>query len=423
MRLRIRNRVRGGALYYAIFVSFMVALLGGLLSMNVMIHHASTTDMLQSQRFERNISSAFLLLSEKPDAVKLHGHAEIDLYDDESDIITVSKSQWGGYFLIRASAGKGRLKKTSIALFGYQLPPDEKKALYLAEKGQALSLSGRTIIKGNCSLPKSGVRKAYIEGKSFSGGELIDGKISESGTELPSIGELLTSNLKCIDTQDGLNDSIINISFLSHFDTINNSFFNRTLQLYSNDWIFLDNKNLEGNIRVVSKQGVTISGSSKISGIIVCAPKIETEEDFSGTIQLFATDSIIVKKGARLHYPSMIAIPETKNNRALISIEQNCMIAGDIVLGNNESSDNRQECRIKAGSVITGTIYCDGNLLLNGAVHGCVMTKGFMLRTSGSSYENHLLDATIDVSKLPEMYSTVIRVDKAEKYKMIKLQR
>lgn len=419
--MMIKNNIRGGALYYAVFISFMIALLGGLLTLNVMMHHASNIKMLQTQKYDRNISSAFLLLSEKPEIVKLHEQADIDLYGDGSDIISISKSQWGGYFLIKASAGKGRLERNSVALFGQRLFSTEKKALYLAERGQALSLSGQSIIKGNCCLPKSGIRKAYIEGKSFFGTELLTGEISQSESELPLINNFLISNLDYID-KASLRDSVIDIAFLSNADSIHNSFFNRTLQLYSPDWIFINNKKLEGNIRVVSRQGITISNSTKVSGIIVCAPKIETEENFSGNIQLFATDSIIIKNGARIYYPSTITIPETKSNKALISIEENCKIAGDIVLGNGVM-DNHNECRIKAGSTITGTVYCNGNLQLNGAVQGCVMTKGFILRTSGSIYENHLLDAEIDLSKLPEIYSALIKDDKIEKCQMIKILR
>lgn len=418
-----RNDVKGGALYYAIFISFIVTLLGGLLTMNVMLHNVSDTEMLNAQRYERNISSALILISEKPDILKMDGYVNIDLYGDDLDKVSAFTYRWGGYQLLKIDSGEEKRKISCIALFGKDISGNEKIALDLSDKGQALSLSGHTIIKGDCRLPKSGLRKAYIDGRSFSGSTLVDGKISASKPELISTGKFLKKNLDCIKDPSASYDSIVNISSFPLIDTMRNSFFNKTLQLYSQNWIMIDAETIEGNIRIVSQKGVTISGSAKTSEIIVCAPKIETGENFCGNLQLFATDSIIIKKGARFLFPSVIAIPETSNKLALINIEENCIISGDIFLGSNTLANNHDECRINKGSVLTGTVYCDGNLQLNGTIHGRVITKGFVLRTSGSIYENHLLDATIDVSLLPPMYSSAFSQDQADKFKIIKLMR
>lgn len=414
--------VKAGALYYAIFISFLVALLGGFFIMNVWTHHAHTQVIINGQRLERNINSALLLAQEDPKLVPDNKSQDIDLYEDGNDVVSINKSFWGGYCMLKAGAHGKFLQKSAIALCGKDIFQNENTALYLADRGQYLSISGRTLIKGDCYLPKSGLRASYIEGNSLPGTKLTEGKVLNSKAELPLLNNsMIASNLPYFNNTLSINDSLVDMSLLFKTDTIKNSFYKKTLVLNSAKWITLSNKSFKGNIRIISSKGVTISGSVQTDGIIVYAPRIEIEKGFTGNVQLFATDTILINDGVQLLFPSLLAVLETHNAKAFISVGKGCNVLGDILLSIVGDTKNiRAECKVNAGSVITGRIYCSGRIELKGTVNGTVYTNGFILRTSGSIYENQLLDATINFAALPGFYSGSIVNEPVDRYKMVK---
>ena len=414
--------LKAGALYYAIFISFLVALLGGFFIMNVWMHHAHTLSIITEQRLVRNVHSALLLAQEVPDLVPNNGSRDIDLFDDGNDVVSISKTQWGGYCLLKALAQGKYRQKSAIALCGKDIFVNENIALYLADKEQYLSLSGNTIIKGDCYLPKLGLRRAYIEGYSFLGTNMTEGKVLNSKPQLPTLNaSLITSNLEYLKGTVSSSDSLVDMNVLLKTDAIRHSFYKKTLVLYSNRWVTLANKVLQGNIRIISSKGVTISNTTQTNNIIVYAPKIEVEKGFAGNLQLFARDTILINDGVRLLFPSFIAIAESQNTKAFISIGKGCNILGDVVLTTTgNTKDAQAECSVNIGAAITGRVYCTGKLELKGAVHGTVYTQGFILRTPGSIYENHLLNAVINFKALPVFYSGSLINDPVERYKMVK---
>ena len=54
--------------------------------------------------------------------------------------------------------------------------------------------------------------------------------------------------------------------------------------------------------------------------------------------------------------------------------------------------------------MIKGQLFVNGTIDLKGSIHGNVTTKSFTLRTAASIYDNHLLNATIDATKLSTYY-------------------
>jgi hypothetical protein len=420
--LKLKMMVKAGALYYAIFISFLVALLGGFFVMNVWTHHAHTLLILNGQRLERNLHSSLLLAQETPELIPDNKSVEVDLFNDGNDIVSVTRKQWGGFSLVRVDAEAKFINKSAIALYGKDVFENEKIALYLSDRGQYLSLSGKTIIKGDCFLPKSGLRRAYIEGSSFQGSKLSEGKVSESKPELPSENNtIITTNIPYFSCQISLNDTLADIALLFRSDTIRQSFYSKTLVMYSKYWVTLSDKFLQGNIRIISSKGVTITKSVQTDNIIVYAPKIEVGKGFVGNLQLFASDTIIVNDGVKLLFPSLLSIPDAQNAKAFINIGKNCLIIGDLLLSiKNETKNSRAECLLNAGSIVTGRVYCEGRLELRGTVNGTIYTNGFILRTPGSIYENHLIDATINFDALPEYYSGSLINGIVERYKMVK---
>jgi len=389
---------------------------------NIRLHHYHTLTLIQNQRLERNVNSALVVAKETPNAYNLNQPLTTDLYSDESDEVTITKKLWGGYYLLKAEASWRTAQHAIIEMCGNDVFSDEPIALYLADKERYLSISGSTNLNGNCYIPKLGIRRAYIEGNSYTGSEMVHGKIQISKSSLPEIDPVfVAANRDYLIGSNFPGDSLVTISRLFKSDSIVNSFYQKTAIFYSDAWLTLTHKYLKGNIKVVSSKGITLNKTSEIQDVIFYAPKIEVNPGFTGTVQMFATDTIFVREGARLLFPSLISIIESKSKNPYIEIGKKCIISGDIVLLLKSVSNNSlAECDLNEESIINGRIYCDGKLQVKGAVKGSVYCTGFILKTPASLYENHLLNATVDFHALSKYYSGAGFFKVSDRYKSIK---
>lgn len=59
---------------------------------------------------------------------------------------------------------------------------------------------------------------------------------------------------------------------------------------------------------------------------------------------------------------------------------------------------------INENALVFGHVYSEGFVEIKGSVHGHVSCGNFRLRTPSSTYDNHLLNATIDFSKLSKKF-------------------
>lgn len=422
MIANVNHKLKAGALYYAILVSFLVALLSGVLLINVRYHHFHTLALLQQQRLERNVNSSLVLAAEKPDLLQIGQSKTIDLFDDGVDEVMLTKRLWGAYVLIKSEATWRRISHTAFELCGSDIFTEEPVALYLADKERYLSVSGNTVIKGNCYLPKLGIRRAYIEGMSFTGDELVQGKMQVSKAALPSLEEsVIAINQEYLTNSNFTSDSVLSLALLMKSDSFSNSFANKTVLFYANQWLNLSQKKLNGNIRIVSAKGVTLGGNTKLQDVIVYAPNIEVLSGFDGNAQLFGRDSILVREGARLRYPSFMALVDASIAKPLIVMEKESSIAGDIFISSKKNTtDIQPECRLEEHTAVNGQIYCDGKLQIKGKINGRVYSNGFILRTPSSIYENHLLNAIIDFPALSRYYAGSVFLKTADRYKAIK---
>jgi len=422
MRTILFKPLKAGALYYAILVSFLVALLSGFLMLNVWYHHFHTMALFQQQRLERNTKSALVLALELPDLLKTDQPFKIDLFDAGDDEVSLTKKQWGGFYLIKSEAIWKNSNHASIELCGSDIFRDEPIALYLADKERYLSVSGNTLLKGNCYLPKLGIRRAYIEGMSFVGNELVNGEMKVSKTDLPDIeSSFAASNSPYFSPGNFPTDSVVAISRFMKSDSISNSFYNKTVVFYTEQWLNLSNKYLKGNIKIISSKGITLSNKSQIQDIIIYAPKIEVESGFSGQVQLFVRDSLFMRGGSRLLFPSLIAMLDANIKKPIIEIEKKCSVSGDIVmLAAKNARDVQPECKLNEECEINGRIYCQGKLHAKGIVNGSVYCNGFILQTPSSLYENHLLNVKIDFTSLSNYYSGAVFLKITDRLKGIK---
>ena len=310
---------------------------------------------------------------------------------------------------------------SNAALIGLKPHPTRKVSLYLADNNRALSLCGETLIKGLCYLPRQGPKRAYIEGKSFVGTQLIHGGIKQSDRQLPKGQTELLEKI-----EDYMNGRFFRDDSVVDFQTfpkkqLQHSFFKKSLLLYSINPIYLRDCKYSGNIIIASLRSIDVDSLSQLEGVMLFAPKITIRGGFTGSLQAFAEDTLYVNKEAHLQYPSALGLINSNvTSHAFIQLGEKAQVKGMVFSSTRETRrSNKANIFIHKDAVITGQAYCNGKIEMKGKVYGSLYVHTFVLNTPSSAYENHLLDVEINADKLPPQFAGVLVSDNKDQNKGI----
>lgn len=192
--------------------------------------------------------------------------------------------------------------------------------------------------------------------------------------------------------------------------------------MYSEKEITLTNKSYEGNMVIVSDKSVLVRSDCKMKDIIVYAPEVEIEAGFKGNLQVFSTGSITVGENVVLAYPSVIgSIIPNNGNVATVTINPGAEIYGAVFAYQEKmNKKNPLILSIENGAVVKGSVYANGTVQLKGSVYGNLTCDKFSLKTRSGVYDNHLLNATIDQSRLSKHYIGINLVGKFDNRSFLK---
>ncbi len=378
--------------------------------------------IIKKDKLYYNASSGINLLLSNPELIKYNENKTLSLFDSGDDSVFLAKKKWGIFDIYYCTAFWRKNEIQRIALTGCVLDENDNIALYLTNRNRPLYLCGKTIIKGKCFLPADGVARGNIVGMNFSGNKLVDGEILKSANILPppnkEIQDYTVDNIK----KEYILDSIQIIEKPVLMDSIRNSFNQKTLILYSPNTLLLNNY-IKGNVIVFSDKVVEISKDAKIEDIIICAPYIKINKGFEGRVQALSSDSILVEEECYLKYPSSLMVINSKicEKDPFINISEKVKLGGVVFLYKKVYQTNHNSfVYISKDSKINGQVYTNGIIDLKGSVFGTVYCDRFLLQTPSSIYENHLLDAVIDFSKLSKYYVGATLFTNVGKRKIIK---
>jgi len=417
--------IKAGALLYAMFLVIVISIISSSFILINYYNNSYAIGAIKQEQLFKDVSSGInygLVLHQD---IELNNQQVLNLFDDDQHPVILNKKAWGAFYRLTAEA-KWRNKSVSkTALIGANFNNNEKTALYLSDQNKPLSLTGQTNIVGNCYIPAAGVKRAYIEGKSFSGKKLINGQKQNSSKTLPPINErLIQANYTHFSTLVSAQDSIVEYDLVMEQDSILNSFKNKTLVLYSPHSINLSNKVVEGNIIVKSDRNIVIESSAKINNIICYAKGIIIETQSQISAQFFVQDSMIIEDNCQLNYPSVVALLGKGNatHSKKITIGKDVVVKGSVFLFNeNYNRNNQSIISIDENSEIMGQVYSSELLELKGAsITGGAFCKNFLLKTPSSTYQNHLMDVTIDRLALSEHFVGVALTEEINHHQIIK---
>lgn len=372
-------------------------------------------------RLETNARSGINILLSKngigSDSVTL------DLYDQQTDSITITKGAWGIFDVAVVKAFSGVHVNQKILQYGQAYDQTKRFALYLTDQDRPLSIAGSTLIKGDVFLPQAGIRSTYINGKPYERDQLIYGKQKYSEKQIAALNEETISSV---------------IDFLKADSLLLTQFLNKTNRIASNSiyqpfdkptlLILLDSKDftiansIKGNVIIVSKQPIIIDRSAQLSDALIFSPAVDIRDGFSGNLQVFVSDSLKVGNDCRFAYPSVLGLIKNENadTQPFIHIGENTSVKG-IIFTDNQTQDLKQTMiELKQSASVEGILYANGFLHLLGNVYGTVYCNRFVLKTPVTYYENHMLDVQIDQSRLSPYFVSSPLFDEKNQKKVIK---
>jgi hypothetical protein len=418
--------IKAASLFYVIVISLLIAIVSSSIILYAYLSRTEFEDFKIDQRLHLNVSSGLQLLMSSQSVIDENTSKTFHLFDNKTnDSLMLSRKWWGAYEILISRAFLKKKVVEQVAEVGYYADTTNSYSLYIADEDKPLALCGKSVIKGIVYLPKAGVKRAYIEGQSFIGDRLIDGQIRVSNKKLPSFNKNLFTHIETLFLSKSITDkdSIMSIDNELSLDTLVNSFKNIPIIISSNMPLKILNGFFSGNILIVSDKQITINSKVNLKDIILCAPKITFEAGFKGNLQAFASDSILLNTNVILTYPSVLGIiPNSHSpNTACIVLNENDSVSGSIFAFKNEAAI-LQQVGIKINKKVTvyGQLYSNGYTDIQGIISGSVMCTKISLSTPSSVYENHLLNAVIDQSKLSNHFVGINLVEESTVKKVVK---
>ncbi len=343
-------------------------------------------------------------------ASKQEGQATYMLRHVSGDSSQVSSKTWGSFRMINVRTFHGGKSVQKTALVAYQTN-GHLPALYLPDNKQALKLAGSTRIEGRAFLPERGAERAYIAGKNYEHQQLIFGSSEKSASSLPALKKQvenlsLESFLSACDRK----------SYIARDSAF--SFVNKTTLFSSIGPVRVQNA-WSGNVIIHSFDSIYVSREARLKNVILIAPRIRFEAGFKGSVQAIAHHSIVLEKEVELLYPSTLTLNEQQNSilgeQAQVYLDEKSRVLGGILI-QAQDFNFRQPPKlfVAADALVAGLVYNVGETELHAKIIGHLYTQKFTLKAGGGVYANHLLDATVSSTQLPDYFCIPAWIERQE---------
>ena len=386
-----RKRVKANALYIVVSIAIVVGiLLLGLLTLSGVFAKAETRFLIQNKLVLNIRSGLELCLGSS----ELPQDKVFDLFQEEDDYLRIQSKSYGVLTDVKLTAFHAEDSISKGVLLGNRSTQKSKTALYLSNSNKALGLCGNVQLNGNVFVPERGVERSYIEGQNFVGAKLFSGTKQISKSSLPAIHPQINTNISEVYT---INNGAV---YRDDLDTIVSNY--STLILKAEEGVLL-NQVVKGKVMIVSSNFIRVGSRAELENVILKAPTVIFDRGFEGSVQVFASDSIVVGEDCYLKFPSTLVLksPSKPSYSPKITLGTGTRLAGNIILKQTSFNlRNNGMVTIDKGVIVNGTIYSEAYTQLRACeIQGEVYTKKLFLKTRSSIYENTLLNVVIDPSK------------------------
>ena len=122
---------------------------------------------------------------------------------------------------------------------------------------------------------------------------------------------------------------------------------------------------------------VTLTSNDTLPDRIITGRIIRVDSSFCNSVQLFATDSIIISPGAILKYPSGIFLNSSEGHVLIDSsaVVEGYAIVKDIDITSRTGADKDISFHLSSTGRVRGLVYVDGTAQIGGHVTGAVYVR------------------------------------------------
>lgn len=340
---------------------------------------------IKQQKF--NLSSAITLYCN--DSLfdnRLDNEGKFQLYnEDPHSVVYLNHHYWGAYECVNAQIFDQSI--SSVRFLGKVQDTFRSLALWLCDRDISLSLSGEAELSGRLFLPKNGVLYTSLHSDDYRGKIIPATYIHESEEKLPPVDSTFVKRMAIyMKLPSSFSDTIP-----SHYY----SFLNDPICAYISD----RNEGLYAKGKLILYgDKIVIPSSCQLSDILLVARHVTIESGFSGSIQILATDTVLIEKGVYLHYPSGVYL-NGNDNKTYLHILQDAHVEGYAIVNGNAEGGNgflvdihyRQE----KGSQLLGLLYVDGIAHLEGSISGSAYLKHCYYLSGESMYSGLIYNGKI----------------------------
>ncbi len=307
------------------------------------------------------------------------------LYPEEvaSDIY-LNAYPWGLYEVVEIFSH--RKKFSVVKLIGKYRECNYCAALWLCDRNRSVSISGKTKISGSVYMPVNGVNYTQIRSEYYKGEPVPASDIALSGPELPSSSHSFSAGGDSLrrDVRAGCPD----IREASAYYSFHNP------AKYFEVGESMENVRIGGKV-VIYGERVEIGKNCNLEDVILCASHVVIGEGFNGSLQIFAKDTVLLKRRVRLNYPSGIYLAGDISS-PYIYVGNDCEINGYVVLrhGNKDEESMPSANYVQDSlSVLRGLLYVDGIADVRGKISGAAYIWDCFYFSPEGYYAGTLYDA------------------------------
>lgn len=344
----------------------------------------------RAKQQKEDINSVFVLYCNDSTLLKkIKEEGYYQLYEDNPQTsISIKTRKWGLYECAEVRATDDHF--SSIRLLGKAQECDYEAALWVCSRDMPLSFGGKSEVKGNTYIPTNGIKYIELGTLPFQGKEIKDHYIDLSEKELPEVDRsnlyLMDEYLKETEMMPSPEDS----RYKDYY-----SFSEEEVHFYMPSDI--NQFSMKGHV-VLHGDEITLSAETILNDVILLARRVIVNEGFRGSVQIIATDTVILGKNAHLRYPSGIYL-KGNNDKTHLRMEENSILNGyAIIFGTTENNTENyveENFRQAPDAVFNGLLYVDGVAHLQGKCYGGAYLKECYYLSSDKAYATTICNAGI----------------------------
>lgn len=397
----ILPRLQAGALTYTLYVAILSSIVLSAIILTGYYHRIEFTHYQLEKQNLANMSSAIATALAMDDLDYSETYREA-LFSSGDDSVEITKTPWGAWDIMKVTTFNLHGSYSKHFLRGFHRSEKAQSALYLYDEGRPISVSGKTRITGKAYLPKSGLMSAYVGGIGYGNSKLIYGEKLKSDNELPPVNKKRSDVLR--DFANGRYEKLFDPDKVIQDETLkNNSFMSDSLVHHRYQNVHLRDS-LTGFVWVHASKRIFLDSTAYLENVILSAPVVEIDSGFRGSVQVIATDTILIGSRARLAYPSFLGILN-EDPPATLQMEPGVEFNGTIYIDGDEDWFNQRIMVIMDQATIAGMVYCHGMAEMTGTINGHLTARKFLINTFSGVYENYIFNAKLNGEALEEDFS------------------